>query len=64
VSTGQICFIFVSTLQKPKAILKSFCSVQMLQKSLEKDEFTPDECLPNFYKKFEFLERPNKPLSL
>ena len=38
--------------------------MQMSQKSLEKNEFTPDECLPNFYLKFDFLEGPKKPLSL
>ena len=36
----------------------------MSQKSLENNEFTPDECLPNFYLKFDFLERLKKPLSL
>ena len=49
---------FVSILRKPKAILKSFCSVQMSQKSLEKNELAPNECLLNFYLKFDFLERP------
>ena len=55
---GANLFHFVSTLQKLKAILKSFCSVQMSQKLLGKNEFTPDECLPNFNLKFDFLERP------
>lgn len=30
----------------------------MSQISLEKNEFTTDECLPNFNLKFNFLERP------
>ena len=34
----------------------------MSQKSLQKNKFTPDECLPNFYLKFDFLERPKKRL--
>ena len=55
---GANLFRFVSTLGKPKAILKSFCSMQMSQKSLEKNEFTPDECLPNFYLKFDLSEKP------
>ena len=57
-------FRFVSRLRKPKAILKSFCSVQLSQKSLEKNQFTPDECLPNFYLKFYSSEKPKKPLVL
>ena len=44
---GANLFHFVSTLQKAKAILKSFYSMQMSQKLLEKKEFTPDKCLPN-----------------
>ena len=33
----------------------------MSQISLEKKEFSPDECLPNFNLKFDFFERPKNP---
>lgn len=33
----------------------------MSQISSEKNEFSPDECLPNFNLKFDFFERPKNP---
>ena len=45
-SLEQVCFILFLKL---KAMLKTFCSMQMSQKSLENKEFTHDECLPKFY---------------
>jgi len=54
---GANFLCFVSTLQKAKTFLKSFCSTQISQKKLEKKKFTRDECLPNYY--FSIL-RPKK----
>lgn len=54
-------FHLVSTLRKQKAIVNIFFSMQMSQISLEKKQFSPDECLPNFNLKFDFFERPKNP---
>ena len=54
----SLCFHFAKT----ESHSKEFCPCKC-HRNRWKKQFTPDECLPNFYLKFDFLERPKMPLS-